>query len=276
MFSFMAVPAQKKSKNYDQIMKSTSIYEIDAFLRDAHDHDPRRNILRKRLIELISTYIKRAHPADQNVVKLQVMLATIKKKPSTKISFAEMNEIIRQKQIKKYQEEVAELQNPTKKQIAGNKDAQSDYSAGSYGEAVRRTYTQGTASGAISASAAASSIAAFAMMSEEEQQEYELLVNTTSVEHKVKTVQILNKLFENDPSSKDCIVMIQNNSDCNMIVRIEGVGNTKYRLAVAAKSENSIVILKGSYLFSSLVCGAQYASQKTVQKAIMVALDSPK
>ena len=69
--------------------------------------------------------------------------------------------------------------------------------------------------------------------------------------------------------------MIQNKSDCNMIVRIEGVGNVKYRLAVPAKDENSVVVLKGDYLFTSQVCGAQYASQKTVQKAIMVALNNP-
>ena len=60
-----------------------------------------------------------------------------------------------------------------------------------------------------------------------------------------------------------------------MIVRIEGIGNINYRLAVPANDENSVVVLKGDYLFTSLVCGAQYASQKTVQKAMMVALDNP-
>ena len=57
--------------------------------------------------------------------------------------------------------------------------------------------------------------------------------------------------------------------------RRDGLGywaQTAARLAVPAQSDNTIVISKGDYLFSSLVCGAQYASQKTVQKAIMVAL----
>ena len=34
---------------------------------------------------------------------------------------------------------------------------------------------------------------------------------------------------------KECIVLIRNKSDCNIIVRMEGVGTTKYRLAVPAQ-----------------------------------------
>lgn len=55
-------------------------------------------------------------------------------------------------------------------------------------------------------------------------------------------------------------------------MRIEGVGYTKYRLPVPANGDNTIVVKKGDYLFSSIVCGSQYSSQKTVQKAIMVSL----
>ena len=60
-----------------------------------------------------------------------------------------------------------------------------------------------------------------------------------------------------------------------MIMRLEGVGNNKYRLAIPAKKEGSVVVEKGDYLFSSLVCGAQYASQKSVQKAVIVSLGNP-
>jgi len=101
-----------------------------------------------------------------------------------------------------------------------------------------------------------------------------MLMGENSTEHKNKTVKILNSLFDNDPNAKECIVMIENRSDCNIIVRIEGVGNTKYRLPVPAHGDNSIVVQKGDYLLSSIVCGAQYASQKTIQKPMMVALGS--
>ena len=69
---------------------------------------------------------------------------------------------------------------------------------------------------------------------------------------------------------------LKNNSECDMIMRMEGIGYAKYRLPIAAKKENTIVIPKGDYLFSSIVCGAQYASQKSVHKAIMVTLGNPK
>ena len=99
-----------------------------------------------------------------------------------------------------------------------------------------------------------------------------MLMSVNPIEHKNNTVKILNSLFDNDPNSKESIVLIENKSKCNIIMRIEGVGNTKYRLAIPAESDNTIVVAKGDYLFSSLLCGAQYASQKTVQKAVMVAL----
>ena len=54
------------------------------------------------------------------------------------------------------------------------------------------------------------------------------------------------------------------------------ITTTKYRLAIPAHSDNTVVVTKDDYLFSSLVCGAQYASQKTVQKAVMVSLGEGK
>ena len=198
--SFLNLSAQQKIKDFSKIMQSTSIYEIDAYLRVAHPDDPKRSILKPRLIKMLKEYIRTAHPADARVVDFQEKIALLRRKPSTRISYEEMSEIIRQKQIAKYQADL---------------------------EAVR------------------------------------------------KGENILNSLFDNDPNSKESIVLIENKSDCNMIVRIEGVGRSMYRLPVASKTENSIVVAKGNYLFSSNVCGAEYASQKSVHKAIMVSLNNP-
>lgn len=233
------MPAQRKKKDYSNILRSTNIYEIDAYLRDAHPDDPKRSVLKPRLVKMLKEYIKNAHPADQRVKDFQEKIALLRRKPSTRISFDEMNEIIRQKQIAKYRELL-------------------QAKAGTYITKVYGTQQAGaeTASGYV----------------DTEQEEFEMLTKVNPVEHKNNTVKVLNALFDNDPHSTESIVLIENRSACNMIMRIEGVGNTKYRLAVPAKSDNTIVISKGDYLFSGLVCGAQYASQKTVQKAIMVAL----
>lgn len=159
-----------------------------------------------------------------------------------------MNEIIRQKQIAKFKEELEKKEGST-----------ITYITKVYGEGS----TPNTAT-------------SFGNYVDTEADEFAMLLSVNPIEHKNNTVKILNSLFDNDPNSKESIVMIENKSDCNMIMRIEGVGNIKYRLAVPGRAQNTVVVAKGDYLFSSIVCGAQYASQKTVQKAIMVSLgDSP-
>ncbi|MDR4951442.1 hypothetical protein REB14_04495 [Chryseobacterium sp. ES2] len=243
MFFFM-VSAQKKGKDYSDILKSKNIYEINAFLRDAHPDDPRRSVLKPRVMEMMKEYIKNAHPADQKVKDMQEMLAMLRRRPSTKITFDEMNAIIKQKQIAKYKAELAAKQSTT-------------------------VFTPSTAQNTYVVNTTANTAIPNA-----EAEEFNMLMAVSPVEHKNRTVKILNSLFDNDPNAKECIVLIQNKSDCNIIVRIEGVGTTKYRLAVPAQGEGSIVIDKGQYLFTSLVCGAQYASQKTIERPIMVALGS--
>lgn len=240
----MPVLAQEKIKDYKDIMRSKSIYEIDAYLRIAHPDDPKRSVLKPRLVKMLKEYIKNAHPEDQRVKDFQEKIALLRRKPSTRISFDEMNEIIRQKQIAKFREILDKK--------LGNTYVTKVYGTGNSSEA--NTSTSSTA------------------FVDSEKEEFSMLMSVSPIEHKNNTVKILNSLFDNDPNSKESIVMIENKSDCNMIMRIEGVGNTKYRLAIPSNSDNTIVIAKGDYLFSSLVCGAQYASQKTVQKAVIVSL----
>lgn len=247
---FVCFSAQKKGKDYNNILKSKSIYEINAFLRDAHPDDPRRSVMKPKVMELMKDYIKNAPPGDTKVRQMQDWLAMLKRKSSTKITFDEMNAIIKQKQIAKYQ-----------------KQLQVGQSAVTYTKSSPQNVYVGKSS---------STATSTAVIADTEASEFNMLMADNPVEHKNKTVKILNSLFDNDPNAKECIVMIENKSDCNIIVRIEGIGNTKFRLPVPAHGDNSLVIPKGDYLLSSIVCGAQYASQKTIQKPLMVALGSSK
>lgn len=107
----------------------------------------------------------------------------------------------------------------------------------------------------------------------DEAEEFKKLITETSKEHSDKTVKVLNALFDQDITSKEAIVLIQNNSDCNMIVRING--SQFYNLAVPAHGENSLVLTKGKYDFTSNVCGSKYQSAKDIQKSIVVILNNP-
>ncbi len=242
--------SQEKMKDYSRIMGSTNVYEIEAFLRDAHPDDPKRIILRPRLIKMLREYIKNAKPGDQRVKEFQEKISLLVKKGSTRISFDEMNAKIKEAQIAKFQKELAEKGTYTTKVY------------GAHAATSPESLKEQTSAEDISSKG----------MSDEESEEFKMLMSENPIEHKNRTVKILNSLFDNDPNSAESIVMITNKSKCNMIMRIEGVGYTKYRLPIPAKSDNTIVVKKGDYLFSSIVCGSQYSSQKTVQKAIMVSL----
>ncbi|GAA5099985.1 hypothetical protein GCM10023210_37990 [Chryseobacterium ginsengisoli] len=255
---FINLSAQSKGKDYSEILKSKSIYEINAFLRDAHPDDPKRSILKPRVMEMMKEYIRTAQPGDQKVKQMQDWLAMLKRRPSTKISFDEMNAIIKQKQIAKYQKELQMGQ------------AAVVYTPSS----PKNVYIASTTTTTGSSSPNTSAKPSVAAIPDTEATEFNMLMGENPDEHKNKTVKILNSLFDNDPNAKECIVMIENKSDCNIIVRMEGVGTTKYRLPVPSHGDNSIVVQKGDYLFTSIVCGAQYASQKTIQKPLMVALGS--
>jgi len=103
---FVSFSAQKKGKDYSEILKSKNIYEINAFLRDAHPDDPRRSVLKPRVMDMMKEYIKTAPPGDRKVKEMQENLARLRRGPSTKISFEEMNAMIKQKQILKYQKQL--------------------------------------------------------------------------------------------------------------------------------------------------------------------------
>ena len=278
MLLFAFAPAQKARKDYSQIMKSQNIYEIDAFLRDAHADDPRRSVLKPRLMKMIKDYIKEAHPADSRVKELQEKLVLLQTRSSTKITFEEMNAKIKAKQIAEYKKELERINSGyyLKQARVNTEELLPDAEPGSSTERpakpAKSIFDVAPKSSSKTSVRTAAPAAVNTAMADAEKAEFDLLMNPSVMDHKNKTVKILNALFDNDPYSKETTVMIRNNSDCNMIMRMEGVGTVKYRLAIPAKKENTIVLPKGDYVFTSLVCGAQYMSQKTVSKAIMVSL----
>lgn len=105
-------------------------------------------------------------------------------------------------------------------------------------------------------------------------EEFKKLIAETSVEHKEKTVKLLNAMFNEDITRKEAILLFKNNSDCNIILRIEG--KDYYNLAVPAHGENFIVINKGSYMLNSNICDMKYVSQKDIKKSIFVTIDNPR
>lgn len=97
--------------------------------------------------------------------------------------------------------------------------------------------------------------------------------NGSNEKHK-RTADLLNHLFNTDPSSKTAYVQIVNRSKCNLIVKISG--KKFYNLDVPANNQNFVLVDKGSYNLTTSVCDAKYSSTKNIGKDIVVTLNAPK
>ncbi|MDQ0783405.1 DUF6759 domain-containing protein [Chryseobacterium sp. W4I1] len=86
-----------------------------------------------------------------------------------------------------------------------------------------------------------------------------------------KTAAMLTHLFNNDVNKNEAYINIKNRSSCNLIVKISG--KKYYNLSVPAKGQNFILIDKGEYVLTTMVCDAKYSSLKKITQDIEIALN---
>lgn len=82
---------------------------------------------------------------------------------------------------------------------------------------------------------------------------------------------MLTHLFNNDPMDKEAYINIRNRSKCNLIVKING--KKYYNLDVPANSQNFLLVEKGEYILTTMVCDAKYSSLKKINKDIEIELN---
>jgi len=99
------------------------------------------------------------------------------------------------------------------------------------------------------------------------------LMTETPEEHQEKTVKLLNTLFNKDINSNEVILLIKNNSDCNLVLEISG--KKFYNLPVPSKGENSIVLNKDNYSLSGSLCDVMYQNKKEINKSFIMVLNNP-
>ncbi|ASK30854.1 hypothetical protein CEY12_12350 [Chryseobacterium sp. T16E-39] len=186
-FSFLIpnfIPAQKSKQN---ILKSTNIKEIEEYLKNAHPEDPKRSVLKPKLIALKNQQWtlgrKNAKPMESRPV-----IAEIPRKNS------------------------------------------------------------------------------------HDAEEFKRLILESSQKHKDKTVKLLNALFDEDPTRKESILLFKNNSECNLVLRIQG--DNFYHMAVPAHDENFIVVKKGTYSLESTICDLKYNTKKDIRKNIILTINN--
>ncbi|WP_426476197.1 DUF6759 domain-containing protein [Chryseobacterium sp. CBSDS_008] len=90
-------------------------------------------------------------------------------------------------------------------------------------------------------------------------------------EENKRTAAMLTHLFNNDINKNEAYVNIKNRSACNLVVKISG--KKYYNLTVPAKGENFILVDKGEYIMTTMVCDAKYSSLKKISQDIEIALN---
>ena len=107
-----------------------------------------------------------------------------------------------------------------------------------------------------------------------ENKEFADLMEKDQVNKKQKTAEVLTYLL-NDPEPEDpyTATVIENTSNCNIIVRLVAVnGSQIYNLPIPRNGKNHFKIAKGNYTLKSNVCEAKYYSQKSITEPLILKL----
>lgn len=85
-----------------------------------------------------------------------------------------------------------------------------------------------------------------------------------------KTVNLLNNLFSTDRNKSEVFVMIKNNSNCNLIVKVDG--KKFFNLDIPKKGDNYLLVPKGTYKITTKICDASYQSTKNLTEDTQIVL----
>lgn len=194
VFFSLTIQSCASNEHKDNILNSTNIAEIEDYISKAHPEDPKRRVLKQRVIALKNAdWVKGRKDAKPMAARPVIM----------------------------------DL--PSKKSFQKN--------------------------------------------SPESEAVFKQLLAETPEEHKEKTVKLLNSIFNQDVSNNEVILLLKNNSDCNLVLEISG--KKFYNLPVPAKSENSLVLEKDTYTLSGNVCDVPYKSMKEFSKGAVIILSNP-
>lgn len=185
LLGFFLLNAQKSTKN---ILKSNDIKEITSFLQTCHADDPRRHILKKKVVDLKNQAWTK--PGSGPAMEMRPLVTAI---ATPSVNYQTL-----------------------------------------------------------------------------EKEEFEKLISETSSEHNEKTVKLLNNLFTEDAENDTAVLLVRNNTKCNLIIRLKN--NSQYKMPVEEHSENFITLKKGKYIVETKICEKLYLSEKDMFKNTLLEL----
>jgi hypothetical protein len=100
--------------------------------------------------------------------------------------------------------------------------------------------------------------------------EFEALMIKDKLDKNQRSAAVVSQLINDQPTDKVAALVFENNTNCNIIVRISGAKN--YRLPIFKSSRNFLIIDKGSYAFTSNFCNSTYNSRKNIVESVTITL----
>lgn len=105
----------------------------------------------------------------------------------------------------------------------------------------------------------------------DESREFAELMETDKKDKLQRAAEAVNQLINESPNDPKASVLIKNETNCNIIVRISG-NNFSYNLPIPKSDKNYIMLNKGTYTFKSNFCEAKYLSTKTLTESVTITL----
>ncbi len=109
-----------------------------------------------------------------------------------------------------------------------------------------------------------------------ENSEFSTLMEKDKINKKHSDAEVITYLLnETNPKDRYTAAVIENKSNCNIILRLVGTTNNKiYNLPILRNSKNQFVVERGNYTLKSKICGANYYSQKNISEPLILRLSS--
>ncbi|QDP84721.1 hypothetical protein FNJ88_03835 [Chryseobacterium sp. SNU WT5] len=106
--------------------------------------------------------------------------------------------------------------------------------------------------------------------------EFAVLMEKDKINKKHVNAEVLTHLLNDpDPNELNTAAVIDNTSNCDIIIRIVGIrSNEIYNLPIPRNSKNQFIIKKGTYTLKSNICGANYYSQKNIIEPLILKLST--
>ena len=97
---------------------------------------------------------------------------------------------------------------------------------------------------------------------------FSYLMKADSLDRKTRAAAAINQFLNDQPEDTVAAVLIENNSNCNIIMKIDGKNN--HLLPIPKYGRNFLVLKKGNYSFQSKLCNSEYSSFKNIQESVNI------